>query len=210
MSTVCGALGMGFAVFFLLESAQRSACVSTLFLRWINRWQWWSHCSDSPPLLISLPRSRALGGLRLDVLVPCMYGLAQRCGPGDIQSQFVLNSFFSAGVVWIVNRFMDYAVCSLSAELLPFMTALSLSSFTSLCIIKTWKWRHYQIKTKSITFALAEVEKWVHKKKREDAQQFFLYSRYQFSSDAMPWVIMQSCHILLNIFSHESTWFYFE
>lgn len=63
---------IGFAVFPLLESARRSACVSKLFLRWINQWQWTSHWSDSPLLLISLPWSQALWGFLFDVLVPCL------------------------------------------------------------------------------------------------------------------------------------------
>ena len=90
MSTVRGA-GKASAVLFLLEPAQRSACVSKGFHRRINQWQWTSHWSDSPIVLISLPRSRALGGHLFDVLVPCVSRYTLGCGQRKRQSQFILD-----------------------------------------------------------------------------------------------------------------------
>lgn len=69
MAPVCGGAGIGLPAFLLLESAQRRCCVSKLSLRWINRWHWTSHWSDSP-LIDFITSESGPRGLLFDVLVP--------------------------------------------------------------------------------------------------------------------------------------------
>lgn len=99
--------------FLLLESAQRFACVSKQFLRWINRLQRTSHWSDSSLLLISLPRSQALRGLLFDVLVPYMYSIHSAVVKGS--ATLSLFFIFATQPVGIVNWFIDCVLCSLQS-----------------------------------------------------------------------------------------------
>lgn len=78
-----------FAVFFYWNLLQHSACVSKLFLRWINQWHWTNQWSDSLLLLISLSQSQAPRGLLFGVsLSPCMYGVCSAVVKGRSRTQF--------------------------------------------------------------------------------------------------------------------------
>lgn len=61
---------VGIMPFFLLECVQRCCCVSTLFLSWINRWHWVSHCSDAIDFITWV---KPLGDSCAMSLSPCVY-----------------------------------------------------------------------------------------------------------------------------------------